>query len=224
MCFLGDWSSNWDLFQAEYEDYVLVTGIAEKDKKIQAPTLLSVLGSECRHVYRHNLNLSEVILDALEKYFKPAKNIMYDRYLFRCCKQEEGKSIDTFVTRLREKAAVCEYGQLKDEMIRDKIVPGIANKSPKRRLLREKELTLVTAIEMCHAAEQTDIRIRVMETASPHAPPTDAVHSVAKQQARHYKLRQSNSPKTADTAYACKYCGNSHSRGKENCPTFGRKC
>lgn len=80
MCFTGDWSSNWDVFRAEYEDYVLVTGIAEKDKKIQAATLRSVMGSECRHVYRHNLSLTveqredpAAILGALEGYFKPAK-------------------------------------------------------------------------------------------------------------------------------------------------------
>ncbi len=59
MCFTGDWSSNWDIFRAEYEDYVLVSGIAEKDEKFQAATLLNVMGSECRHVYHHNLNLSE---------------------------------------------------------------------------------------------------------------------------------------------------------------------
>lgn len=174
MSFMGNWSTSWDTHV--YEDYILVTGISEKDKRIQAATLRSVMGNECRHNYRHNLNLSEEeqgdpkkILDALEKYFKPAKNVIYERYLFRSCKHEEGQSIDTFVTRLREKAATCEYGQLKDEMIHDKIVLGIANESTRRRLLREKELTLVTAIEMCRAAELTDIRMRVMETASPHA-------------------------------------------------------
>ncbi|KAJ8387828.1 hypothetical protein AAFF_G00149770 [Aldrovandia affinis] len=114
MSFTGDWSVYWDIFTAEYEDYVLVTGTAEKDKKIQAATLRSVMGSECRHVYRHNLNLSvagmgdpAVILDELEKYFKPAKNTIYERYVFGSCKQEEGESIDNFVTRLRERAATC---------------------------------------------------------------------------------------------------------------------
>lgn len=68
---------------------MLVTGMAEKDKKIQAATLRSVLGSEPRHVYRHNLNLTvehrgnhATILSALERYLKPAKNISYERNLF----------------------------------------------------------------------------------------------------------------------------------------------
>lgn len=58
--------------------------------------------------------------------------------MFGCCKQEEGESIDNFVTRLREKAATCDYAGLKDEMIRDKIVLGITNEGTRRRLLSEK--------------------------------------------------------------------------------------
>ncbi|KAJ8398705.1 hypothetical protein AAFF_G00419020 [Aldrovandia affinis] len=206
MSFTGDWSVNWDIFRAEYEDYVLVTGTAEKDKKIQTATLRSVMGSECRHVYRHNLNLSvagtgdpAVILDELEKYFKPAKNTIYERYVFGSCKQEEGESIDNFVTRLRERAATCEYGQLKDEMIRDKIVLGVANESIRRRLLREKGLTLITAIEMCRAAEQTDIRMRAMDMSTTSPPHTEAVHAVAKQHSRQNQWKQSNPPRTGDT-------------------------
>uniref|UniRef100_A0AAV2K178 Ig-like domain-containing protein n=1 Tax=Knipowitschia caucasica TaxID=637954 RepID=A0AAV2K178_KNICA len=229
MGFTGDWSTNWDVFRAEYEDYVLVTGVAEKDKKIQAATLRSVMGSECRHVYRHNLNLTAeqredpaAILSALERYFKPAKNIIYERYLFGCCKQEDGESIDAFVTRLREKASTCEYGQLKDEMIRDKIVLGIASESSRRRLLREKELNLVTAIEMCRAAEQTDLRMRVMETAGTHVMHTETVHSAVRQPAKHFKARQSDSNKAVDPN--CRYCGNTHTRGRDHCPAFGKKC
>ncbi|KAJ8403559.1 hypothetical protein AAFF_G00348850 [Aldrovandia affinis] len=206
MSFTGDWSVNWDIFRAEYEDYVLVTGTAEKDKKIQAATLRSVMGSECRHVYRHNLNLSvagtgdpAVILDELEKYFKPAKNTIYERYVFGSCKQEEGESIDNFVTRLRERAATCDYGQLKDEVIRDKIVLGVANESIRRRLLREKGLTLITAIEMCRAAEQTDIRMRAMDMSTTSPPHTEAVHAVAKQHSRQNQWKQSNPPRTGDT-------------------------
>lgn len=151
---------------------ILATGIVEKDKKIQAVMRRSIMGGECRHVYWHNLSLtaeqredSAAVLGTMEGYFKPAKNIIYKRYLFGCCKQVESELIDAFVTKLREKAS-CDYGQLKDEMIREKIVLGIADESTRRRLLREKDLSLVAAIGMCRAAEQTDIRMRAMETTS----------------------------------------------------------
>lgn len=144
MSFTGDCSAHWDVFRAKYEDYILVTGIAEKDKKIQAATLCSVMSNECRHVSLTAEQREDpaAIMSALESYFKPAKNIIYERYLFGCCKQEESESLDAFVTKLREKASTCEYTQLKDEMIRDKIVLGIASESTRRRLLREKDLSM----------------------------------------------------------------------------------
>lgn len=60
--------------------------------------------------------------------------------------RREGESIDNSVTRLREKkkAATCDYGGLKDEMICDKIL-GITNERTRCRLLSEKKLTLLSA-------------------------------------------------------------------------------
>ena len=82
---------------------------------------------------------AKAILDALENYFKPARNVIYERFVFGSCKQEEGESVHNFVTRLREKSATSEYGGLKDELIRDEIVLGIANEDTRRHLLRERE-------------------------------------------------------------------------------------
>lgn len=55
----GDVSSNWDNFRAEFKDYSLATGLNEKPAAVQAATLRRVMGSECLHVYKHNLNLTE---------------------------------------------------------------------------------------------------------------------------------------------------------------------
>lgn len=179
-----------------------------KRQRVQAATLRSVMGSECRHVYHHNLNLTatqqgdvKAILDALEAYFKPVRNVIYKRYVFGCCKQEEEESIDNFVTRLREKAATCDYGGLKDEMIRDKIVLGITNEGTRRRLLSEKNLTLLTAIEKCRTAEQTALYMRAMDTAS--MSPAETVHGVARKPFRHNQRKQSNSPRHVNTAVIC---------------------
>uniref|UniRef100_A0AAZ3SA70 Uncharacterized protein n=1 Tax=Oncorhynchus tshawytscha TaxID=74940 RepID=A0AAZ3SA70_ONCTS len=97
MVLTGDWNTNWDNFRDEFEDYALATGLHEKPNEVQAATLRSLMGSECRHIYRHNLTLTarlqcdaKAILDALENYFKPARNVIYERFVFGSCKQEEG--------------------------------------------------------------------------------------------------------------------------------------
>ena len=54
------------------------------------------------------------IMTALEQYFTPAKNVIFKRYVFGNLKQEDGELFDAFVTRLREKAASCDYGAIKE--------------------------------------------------------------------------------------------------------------
>ncbi len=56
----GDLSTNWASFQAESEDYLLVTGLHEKAADVQAATLRRLMGNDCRHSYRHNLGLTQV--------------------------------------------------------------------------------------------------------------------------------------------------------------------
>jgi hypothetical protein len=94
---------------------------------------------------------------------------------------------------LKEKSPTCEYGGLKDELIRDKIVLGFANEDARRRLLREEGLTLLTVIEMCRTTEVTDMRMRAMEIKTPRSG-IDTVHAVARNTSRQNQSRQSNSP------------------------------
>ena len=51
--------------------------------------------------------------------------------------QQEGETIDAYVTELRNKAHTREFSDLKDELMRDRIVCGIINDAVRARLLRE---------------------------------------------------------------------------------------
>lgn len=229
----GNWSTNWDIFRAEFEDYCMAVDLTQASAEVQAATLRSVMGPECRHVYKHNLELTAAesndvkkVLDKLEEYFHQSKNVIYERYVFGCCKQEEGETIDTFVTRLREKAASCEYGALRDDLIRDKLVLGIANEATRRRLLREQKLTLTKALELCRAAELTDITLRTMEQ---DKPPTDSVNAAFRQSNTtshpNWKQQKKHTPAMATGSVpACRYCGAQHGRGREQCPAYGKVC
>ncbi|KAK7918719.1 hypothetical protein WMY93_010003 [Mugilogobius chulae] len=224
----GDVATNWDNFRTEFEDYSLASGLAEKDKKVQAATLRRVMGSECRHVYKHNLTLSaeqqedvKAILDALESYFKPKRNVIFERFVFGNCKQDESEPIDSFVTRLREKAASCEYGELREELIRDRLVLGISDESVRRRLLREKDLTLTSAIDICRAAEMTDIKLKLMTQDRQ----LESVHATNRRQQRPLqRTDRSQDTQRVVKDNACKYCGGAHQRGRDACPAFGKAC
>lgn len=63
-------------------------------------------------------------------------------------------------------------------MIWDRLVLGVASENSRRRLLRERELMLPTAVEICRLAELTERHMKTME--SPQVQ-TDCVNTADKQ-------------------------------------------
>ena len=55
---------------------------------------------------------------------------------------------------LRYLVATCEFGNLEDDIIRDRIVLGIYDDNLRARLLRKDELTLTQTIDFCRSFEQ----------------------------------------------------------------------
>ncbi|XP_061729004.1 uncharacterized protein LOC133533931 [Cydia pomonella] len=64
----------------------------------------------------------------------------------------EHESIDQYVFELRKLAQSCEFGNLNDGLIKDRLVCGIVSAAIRERLLREDDLTLNKALEICRAA------------------------------------------------------------------------
>ena len=56
-----------------------------------------------------------------------------------------GESVEQFITSLYTLAENCDYGDLKDHMIRDHIVVGIRNQAQSERLQMDAGLTLEKA-------------------------------------------------------------------------------
>ena len=103
-------------------------------------------------------------LKALEAYFKPKTNVVYERFLFlNSATQSFEEGIDEFVNRLRKMASSCKYGALTDEMIRDRIITGVRDKATKLRLLKEEELDLNKALSICRSNEAASKQLNFMK-------------------------------------------------------------
>jgi hypothetical protein len=93
------------------------------------------------------------ILKKFDEYCNPKRNLTVERHIFNSRMQQPGESFDQYVTDLRLKVKTCEYGTMADEMIKDRIVVGVQCDIVRGRLLREKDLNLSKAIDICKAAE-----------------------------------------------------------------------
>ena len=74
-------------------------------------------------------------MEKFERYCNPRKNLTLERHSFFSRNQLDRETIDAYVTDLRSKAARFEFGDLKDELILDRIVCGINDDTVRARLL-----------------------------------------------------------------------------------------
>ena len=102
------------------------------------------------------------VVDKFRHYCKPRKNTVYERHCFWSRNQGNGELIDQWIKDLRIKAKLCEFGDQEDLMIRDKIVFSVNDERVKERLLRESDLSLSKAVDVCRAAETTRAQLKAM--------------------------------------------------------------
>ena len=84
--------------------------------------------------------------------------------MFHSRKQLQGEPIEQFVSDLKLKTQTCQFENLKDSMIRDRLVLGVTNTRVRERLLREENLNLDKAVKICQAAEATERQIQTLST------------------------------------------------------------
>ena len=162
----GDVAENWKDFENSWEYYVIATDLRSKldndeGKEIVAATLCTVMGADCKRIMNSLPCLSAAdkkdpakIVQELKKHFIPQRNVLYERFVFNSAVQKPGETIDEYVVRLHQMADSCEFGTLKDSLIRDRIVIGTTDEGGRERLLRERPVpNLEKAIENLRAFE-----------------------------------------------------------------------
>ena len=230
----GDKVANWEFFRQQWEDYEIATGLDKRDQKVRLATLRSVMGKDCLQVF-NNLELSveqkssvKACLDALEAYFKPKRNVVYERYVFNSSSQQQEESTDEYVNRLRKYAASCNFGSLTDELIRDRLVLGIRDQATKLRLLKEEKLDLNKAVSMCRASEIASKQLKSMKKESEEEIKfaRGQKYSARKPKPRdekNVKGRKTSHPKS-QTKPKCGRCGKSPVHKLEECEAKGSQC
>ena len=139
--------------------------ISQKPPPTQVAILLHCGGPEALEVYNtftfaegEDRNNMETVISK----YHSRKNIVFERYPFWQRNQLEDEPVDHQITDLKTKPATCEFGEERDNMIRDKIVSSISERSIKARMLREANLTLEKAVDLCHAAEASKVHLKTM--------------------------------------------------------------
>ena len=77
---------------------------------------------------------TDVLFKKFEEYCKPRKNLTVIRHKFNSPVQGVSETADQFITDLKLLSMDCEYGELRQEIICDRLVVGVYSVGVKEKL------------------------------------------------------------------------------------------
>ena len=155
-------SQRWKRWVSSFELFIAASAVTCDTQK--RALLLHCAGPNVQDIFGTLSNTGSEYAIALSKlniYFTPIVNVPYTRHVFRQMKQNEGETILQFVTRLRIVANDCDYGNNRDDFVRDQVIEKCLQKSLRVKFLSERGITLSKLLEMSQIIKQ--IRCRLLQ-------------------------------------------------------------
>ena len=139
----------------------------ERPEKFRVAMFLHAVGPEGLKAYNTMTFEGEPRLQSILSNFEQLAigklNETCERYIFNRRNQEPEESIAQYVTTLRALSRTCNFGDLHDSLLRDRIVLGVNDPNTRKKLLQERDLTLDRCIDICKGMEATKHQIKAME-------------------------------------------------------------
>ena len=174
---------DWEIYTEQLTHYFTASGNDDADKK--RAILLSTCGTAAYKLLKtlvapanlSTMSFEDLVKKALEHY-NPQPSMIMRRFKFNSSVRQQGESVANFVSRLRDLASNCEYGDSAKELIRDRLVCGIRDDRLQRTLLAVPKLTFEKAFELAllhESAEQNaqmlraPVEVHVTSTPAPNA-------------------------------------------------------
>ena len=127
----------------------------------------------------------DVVLKKFDAHFVVKRNVIFERAQFNIRRQEQGESMEPFITTLHKLAETCEFGALREILIRDRIVVGIQDSKLSEKLQLDKDLTLDKAVTLVRQAEQVRQQQGLLRSASATTSATSEVNAVKTNKSQH---------------------------------------
>ena len=219
----------WEIWKEDFRIFILASGITQAEQK--KALLLHIAGRDVKEIYRtlkEETDDLEAVILKLDTYFKPKKNLTFEKYNFKKAIQKSNEDSAAYITRLRSLAATCEFAD-KDMEVKDQFIASCKSESLRKKLLREAEVSLTKLIEICRCEETAKLQSKQMnvkeveqnideQTAKITGKPKYFSHKT-----RNYKQKSDSSNKI--NKQLCFKCGDKYFQGHmKECKANGKAC
>ncbi|XP_024884717.1 uncharacterized protein LOC112462882 [Temnothorax curvispinosus] len=208
----GDMASNWQCWKEDFIIFMKVTGYMDKPNEIRANLLKNRIGKvgieAIQNISFDNMQDKDdmdILIKKLEEYFNPPKNEVVERHQFFTRSKKQNESIEQYINILKEKAKTCNFNDITESIIRDKIILDTQDKILRKKFLEAVNLDLLKLVAIYNdfninteKMKQVTAENRAEPTSSPQKPPDN------------------------DAKKVCWKCNHQHPHGK--CSAWGSKC
>ena len=234
----GDVELNWKRFQRQWRNYSIAARLDKEAESFQVAVLLSCVGVEAQDVFEglpfageDDKGKIDVVLHKFEEFCMGSTNEVYESFKFHSRQQQDGENIEAYVATLRSMAKSCKF-QEENRMIRDRLVMGIRDDRVREKLLEEKGLDLVKAVQICKAHEASKLQVKLMGAATEASVNAlknkmkRSTHQTQPLHRHHEGTKLERGPKSRSVQHLhqkCTRCGR-EPHSKEWCPATSAKC
>jgi len=130
----------WSSYTERFE-YFLQANAIEGEKIV--PTFLSVMGAKT-FTLLHSLvqpakpgekTYAEIVA-MLSAHYSPKSLVIAERFRFHKINQEEGETVTMFVAALKKLSEHCEFSDVLNDTIRDRLVCGLRSKAIQKKTVK----------------------------------------------------------------------------------------
>uniref|UniRef100_A0A1I8IKH4 CCHC-type domain-containing protein n=1 Tax=Macrostomum lignano TaxID=282301 RepID=A0A1I8IKH4_9PLAT len=158
-------AQRWKTWARRFNSYIRAAGITDATQQLEL--LVYTAGEKLEDFMEDNSvqkgKSTNELIQKLQEIFDQKNSVVFLRYQFETCRQEEGESIDAWYHRLRKAADQCEFGELRDSLIRDKVVAHYRSEKIRRELLQLNDICLADVLKRIRAREAAEQQAQAME-------------------------------------------------------------
>lgn len=159
---------SWEEYCEMLTFFFVANGIDGADRK--KAILLSGVGATTYSLMRSLLSPQkpgdksfDELVALLTAHFNPRPSEIVQRFRFNSRMRKAGETVTVYVAELRKLAQDCNYGDTLKQMLRDRLVCGVADDRIQRRLLAETGLTFDKALELAQAMETANKDVKDLQ-------------------------------------------------------------
>ena len=152
----------WRKFKRQWNNYEVATRLDTESPKYRTSVLLACIGDEAFDIFdgfsfekEEDQNDIDIVLDIFEQFCVGEASEIYETFLFNKRNQEEGETIDAYVSSLWKLAKTSNFKTNEERMLRDRIVLGVRDDTVRQKLREVRKLTLASCIEVSRAHESS---------------------------------------------------------------------